>query len=111
MKATKRSRLTNKDTSPKIFIVRSSFTTSDTTTSASLSGFKFGESTLGVVLLLSEFAMGTNIKRICYKSALFIQTTLAQLAQPNIKLSPPKGVIGPRTMDHFVSVKDKNANP
>jgi len=41
--------------------------------------------------------MMTNIKRIGYKSTLFSQTTLAQLAQPNMKQSPPIGVIGPST--------------
>jgi hypothetical protein len=44
-------------------MVRSSFTTSDTTTSATLSGFNIGELTFGVDLLLSVFAMRTNIKR------------------------------------------------
>ena len=63
VKATKRNKLTNKETAPNILIVRSSLTTSDTTTSASLSGFKFGELTFGVDLLLSVFAMMTNIKR------------------------------------------------
>ena len=97
---------------PAIFEVRSSFTTSVTETEASLSGFKIGELTLGSFLLLSVFAMITNIsylyrtkkefEKMCkigncsaYLSTLLRKTTLSQRNHPIIKHKPPSGVMGP----------------
>jgi hypothetical protein len=55
--------------------------------------------------------MRTNIKRIGYISTLFNQTTLAQKAQPNIKPSPPIGVIGPSIKAQLGWMTDKRDNP
>jgi hypothetical protein len=55
--------------------------------------------------------MMTNIKRIGYKSTLFSQTNLAQIAQPNMKKSPPIGVTGPSTKAQLGWITDKRASP
>jgi hypothetical protein len=55
--------------------------------------------------------MMTNIKRIGYISILFSQTTLAQIAQPDIKQSPPIGVTGPIIKAQLGWITDKRARP
>ena len=112
---------------PAIFEVRSSLTTSATDTSDSLSGFNASPETFGSFLLLSVFAMITNIsylyrtkkefEQMCkignsigYLSTLFKITTLIQLIQPNIKNKPPMGVMGPKIDRISNFINDCNAN-